>query len=396
MKFRSSLDKYRRGKPAQVLVKTHTVVVDALSNEGDGVARLNGQAVFIPHTAPGDKVVIEIVEQRKRWSRAKVVEILEASPNRVEPACIYVQRCGGCTWQHIDYATQLKIKQQQLIETLQRIGGLTHINTCDIISSAKPFHYRNRIRGVAHEGVFHFHGNRSEELIAIEQCAIASPIINQYLQYPDQPFAQVRESIELAETNDSTVKALSVDQERTTELGFRQVNSDVAEKLNEQVYSTIEKALCTETNALSLLDLYCGHGSWARRIASRQPRLRVVGVDVSEANIKIARGLAKNLKNASFVKNRSEKVLMQPDVNPDYIIVDPPRAGLSDTVVNALNSNPANLLIYISCHPASLARDLAKLHNVAYEIDSVQAFDMFPQTPHVETLVVLSKASITQ
>ena len=118
----------------------------------------------------------------------------------------------------------------------------------------------------------------------------------------------------------------------------------------------------------------------------------MVGVDQSEPNINTARKLTAKLKNASFIKNKAEKVLTQADMNADAVIVDPPRSGLSDTVVNALNEHPVDLLLYVSCHPATLARDLAKLHGGAYQMKSVQAFDMFPQTPHVETLVVLCKS----
>jgi len=391
MKFRSSLDKYRRGKPAALTNQSHIVSIETLSNEGDGVARINVEAVFIPHTAPGDKVRVEIIEKKKRWSRAKVLELLEPSSSRVEPRCRYVQRCGGCTWQHINYTTQLTIKQQQLIETLQRIGGLTDIPILDIIPSPQPFHYRNRIRGVANKGRFHFHGTRSEELVPVEHCEIAANQINDYLETPSQPFSTTHESVELAVMEEDSVTAFSVNSERGTELGFRQVNDAVAMHLNEAVHSIIKRTLSkVDSTKESLLDLYCGHGSWTRRIAEQHPSLRVVGVDVSEHNIKIARRLAKNIKNASFIKNKAEKVLTQTDIQANSIIVDPPRAGLSDTVVNALTEHPVHLLLYVSCHPATLARDLSKLQSGAYQIHSVQAFDMFPQTPHVETLVVLN------
>jgi len=392
MKFRSSLDKYRRGKPATVANPSRIVSIETLSNEGDGVARIDGEAVFIPHTAPGDKVRVEIVEKKKRWSRAKVLELLETSDSRVEPRCPYVQRCGGCTWQHINYATQLTIKQQQLKETLQRIGGLNDIPMLDIIHSPQPFNYRNRIRGVANKGAFHFHGIRSEELIPIEHCEIAADRINDYLKTPDEPFSQSHESVELAVMEEDSVTAFKVNSERGTELGFRQVNDAVAIQLNDAVHATIKKYLSNvELIKGYLLDLYCGHGSWTRRIAEQHSTLRVVGVDVSEHNIKTARRLATNIKNASFIKNKAEKVLTQANVHADAIIVDPPRAGLSDTVVNALNEHPVPLVLYVSCHPATLARDLAKLQSGAYRISSVQAFDMFPQTPHVETLVVLKR-----
>lgn len=393
MKFRSSLDKYRRGKPAALANKSHLVTIETLSSEGEGVARIDGEAVFIPHTAPGDKAQVEIVEKRKRWSRARVLEIVEPSSHRVSPPCPHVPLCGGCSWQHIDYGTQLSLKKQQLAETLHRIGNISDTPILDIVASPEPFHYRNRIRGVVKDESFHFRGARSEQLIAIDYCAIAAPQINHYLESLDSPLETSQQAIELAVMDDNSVFAFPVNSERATELGFRQVNDSVAQQLNETVFSLIEHhfSMRTEHSKAFLLDLYCGHGSWTRRIAEKIPTLRVVGADQSEPNIKTARRLATDIKNASFVKNKAEKVLTQPDMRADAIVVDPPRSGLSDTVVNALNEHPVALLLYVSCHPATLARDLEKLHSGAYQIKSVQPFDMFPQTPHVETLVVLQK-----
>jgi len=400
MKFRSSLDKYRRGNPALIANRslTTTVTIDSLSNEGDGVARHDGEVVFVPHTAPGDKVAVEIVEKRRRWSRAKVVNLIDASPHRVQAPCTYVEQCGGCTWQHIDYQTQINIKQQQLSDTLKRIGKLNTVPMLDIVPSPTPWHYRNRIRGVANNGAFHFHSIGGGETVAIEQCVIASPAINNYLASPTTPFSDSQERVELAQIDDNTVQAFSIDAERGTELGFRQVNDSVAQLLNDTVCDIVDSHFSADKDKSkkSLLDLYCGHGSWTRRIAESNPLLRVVGVDVSEHNIRTARVLAKHINNASFIQNRSEKVLNQADIAAHAIVVDPPRAGLSDSIVNTLNARPVPLLLYVSCHPATLARDLSKLQSGAYQLESVQAFDMFPQTPHVETLVVLTQKTGTK
>ena len=123
MKFRSSLDKYRRGKPLTPGTNTFTVSVDSLSNEGDGVARVAGKATFIPHTAPGDKVRIKVTDDKQRFSRAQVLKLIHPSELRADPQCPWVEQCGGCTWQHIRYEHQLAVKQEQLMETLKRIGN---------------------------------------------------------------------------------------------------------------------------------------------------------------------------------------------------------------------------------------------------------------------------------
>jgi len=231
MRFRSSLDKYRRAKPVALGAKTLTVTIESLTNEGDGVARVEGKATFVPNTAPGDRVKIKVTEDRQRFSRARVVKLIEPSHHRATPQCQWVEQCGGCTWQHLSYEHQLETKRAQLIQTLTRIGNLPKVVTRDIVPSTKPYAYRNRIRGVAQNGSFHFHKARSESLVAIDSCAIAEPSINQYIAVPTEPFSKHRQSIELAMMPDDKVGALAVDNERSTELGFRQVNDSVSELL---------------------------------------------------------------------------------------------------------------------------------------------------------------------
>lgn len=402
MKFRSSLDKYRRAKPEVPGSKTLTVTVESLTNEGDGVARVEGKATFVPHTAPGDKVQIKVTEDRRRFSRARVVKLIEPSPHRVTPECQWVEQCGGCTWQHLSYEHQLETKRAQLIETLTRIGNLPNVVTRDIVPSPTPYAYRNRIRGVSENGQFHFHQARSEFLVAIDSCAIAHPTINQYIAAPTQAFSNDKQSIELALMSDESVTAFGVDTERSTELGFRQVNDAVSQILTNTVSEIISEQLANtqdDAGPMTLLDLYCGHGSWTRRIAERHPNLTAVGVDISEHNIRIARKQAAGIKNATFSVGRAEKALQQNNTQNDFIIVDPPRAGLNTEVIQALTANTSAAtaqnatptLLYISCHPATLARDLSALSNSGYDIEFVQPFDMFPQTPHVESLAVLRR-----
>lgn len=393
MKFRSSLDKYRRGKPNTLGDKTVTATIDSLSNDGDGVARVKGKITFIPDTAPGDSVRITVVEDRPRYSRARMIKLIEPSSHRVTPQCPWVARCGGCTWQHLSYPHQLEVKQSQLIETLVRIGNLSTVVVRDIVPSPSPYAYRNRIRGITQDGSFHFHEHRSDALVTIDTCAIAHPAINQYLKTPAEPFSTDRQSIELALMPGGSVDALLINSERATELGFRQVNDAVSQSLTHTVSEIIAEKLANVQEASqprTLLDLYCGHGSWTRRIATRHPNLTVKGIDSSEHNIRIARQLASDLNNANFSVGLSENALQQNKIQHDFVIVDPPRAGLSDEVISGLTQfHGATTLLYVSCHPATLARDLAALTLGGYDIEFVQPFDMFPHTPHVETLAVL-------
>ena len=393
MKFRSSLDKYRRAKPPLLGAQTHTVTVQSLTNEGDGVARVNGKATFVSHTAPGDKVEIKIIENKSRYSRADIVKLIEPSEHRVEPLCQWVEQCGGCAWQHLTYQHQLHTKQTQLLQTLKRVGNLSSVTIRNIVPSPNPYAYRNRVRGVAQNGRFHFHKARSDALVAIDSCAIAHSTINRYIAQPTEAFSKDRQIIELALTENNSVSAMPVNSERSTELGFRQVNDAVSELLTNAVLGIIDEHFMPASDnphpATTLLDLYCGHGSWTQRIATRHPNISAVGIDVSEHNIRTARSQAMGIKNATFTVGRAEKALQQSHKKNDIVIVDPPRAGLSEELIQALVAHTTSTLIYISCHPATLARDLAALSHGGYSIEFVQPFDMFPQTPHVESLAVL-------
>jgi len=386
MKFRSSLDKYRRGNSAQSVQNVTTVTIESLTQQGDGVAHIDGQVVFIAHTAPGDVVKVRITEKHKRWLRASMIKLIKPSPQRCEPLCEYVPECGGCTWQHLKYQHQLDAKESQLVKTLEHVGGLEAIEVRPIVASAQPFSYRNRIRGVMKEGQFHFYANGSNNLVAIERCEIADERINHCLK---QHSVNRAGKIELA-LQGNEVHCYAVSDQRTTELGFRQVNDFVSAQLTAAVSNVISQQLNNElTPNLSLLDLYCGHGSWSLQLGKAHTDLQVTGVDVLPENIRTAQRMAKGIKNISFITQSAERALMQKKAEPTFCIVDPPRAGLSVDVVNALNTHEVKTLVYVSCHPASLARDLAALKAGAYNIEFVQAFDMFPQTAHVETLAVL-------
>lgn len=400
MRFRSSLDKYRKAKPVKPgSADTTVVTIESLSNDGDGVARLNGKAVFVPHTAPGDEAEIVVRSQQKRFARATLKTLIKPSSVRTEPKCEYVGDCGGCTWQHVEYEAQLVAKQRQVHDALQRIGGFGDLTIRPIVPSPNPYHYRNRIRGQAEGGQFHYRHAGSQDTVAVSSCKIAQPVINEYLANPSEPFSQAAESIELAVSNDGDVKAYPVRADRSTVVGFRQVNDDVSEALTEAASSVItqfiERNQCAESSntKLELLDLYCGQGSWAFQLATRHPDLTIRGIDSGLENIQAAKERLKHhpsIKNLSFYTKTAESELNKPRPQRPLVIVDPPRAGISDEVTQAFLQSPPQAIVYISCHPATLARDLAKLCQTQFSLTLVQPFDMFPQTPHVETLVVLS------
>jgi len=432
----------------------HTEIVlaiDSLSNDGDGVGRTaastnaragritggprggpwNRQAsksgraaadagkrvVFVPGAAPGDTVRVRIVAERKRFLVARLLEVLTPGPGRVIPRCTHFGQCGGCDWQHLDYASQLDEKQSQLAETFERIGALRDIDTHAIAPCDPPWNYRHRIRGELRNGRYHQHAQGTGDLVPIERCEIAHESINARLlagfdgeedgrvelavvardpgagttaRQRDGAGAAADSGAAAVTLSTTRVRVLPLTEERSTELGFRQVNAVIEATLVERLS---EAVIATPTE--HVVDLYCGRGGWTLRLAERCPERRLIGIDAAPDNIRAAQAgkRALGLDNVEFRQGRVERQLGRIPLANAACIVDPPRAGLDRTVVDALNADPVRRLWYVSCHPATLARDLALLCAGVYRVDTVQPLDMFPQTAHLECLVSLSVTS---
>ncbi|MFK7992664.1 MAG: class I SAM-dependent RNA methyltransferase [Granulosicoccus sp.] len=381
-KDKTGWNKYRRG-PARKTASDITLDIDSLGSNGDGVGRSNGQVVFVPFTAPGERVKIKPTTRKKSFIRGQVLEIVRRSPERQTPPCQFFEHCGGCDWQHLPYNLQLATKVQHLTEALSRIGKIENPHINPIIPSDNEFNYRNRIRGEVKNNQFHFRKRGSNELVAVENCAIAQDAINQHLKdaLSQGPQGQVEIAID-----DNTISVLPIKEDSSTDAGFRQVNTSVSTKL-----SNLLASIASQYHDKRYIDLYCGRGTWSIDLAKRYPESNIIGVDSSEDNIRIARdtALKAGIVNLRFQHGQVEKLLKSLPLSDSFSIVDPPRAGLDEAVCEALCLNPPQIIVYISCHPASLARDLAMLTDQQFKLESITPLDMFPQTAHLETLSVL-------
>lgn len=389
-KDKSGWNKYRRGPIKRNLgnvgTDTSTLHIESLSNSGDGVGRLDGQVVFVPYTLPGEKVSIRQVSKKRKLIHAQVVKIFEPSERRQQPPCELFGECGGCDWQHVPYELQLEAKTQHLKDALQRIGKFDKVPLEDIVGSPLTFNYRNRIRGQIKSGQFHFHRRSSEQLVPVKHCHLADNAINEFLAQLDAD--QVQGQVELAVNDRGTVTALPVSEQHSTDAGFRQVNTAISQLLSKKIVDNADRY-----GGKELIDLYCGQGSWSIEMAQRFKRCKVLGIDSSEQNIHLARQHAQREKlfNVRFEHGRVEQRLRSTLLANSFCIVDPPRAGLAPEVSKALCNNNPTTLVYISCHAASLARDLALLCDSGMHLQSVTPLDMFPQTAHLETLAILHK-----
>jgi tRNA/tmRNA/rRNA uracil-C5-methylase (TrmA/RlmC/RlmD family) len=374
-------------------LRTVDLTVKDIAFGGKGVGRIDGKAIFVPFTISGERVRVRIVREKKHFAEAEVVDLIEASPHRVAPPCPYFGRCGGCAYQHINYEQQLAIKSRQVREVLQRIGKLKDLPMRPIIPSPRQYAYRNRITVHAQDGVIGFFQRDSHRLIDIEHCPIARDEVNCALT--ELRRHRVRDG-------NYTLRAESGPRV------FSQTNDDVASALREMINGLIP------AGQELLIDVYCGSGFFAKALLDKFER--VIGIDWDKFAIAAAKENAteKEIYITGDVDEELGRILPRNDVEAAVpaakrmvagdtpattLIVDPPATGLSEkmrkTIVDLATERvrpngglAPNRLIYVSCNPATLARDLSELHK-KFSIESVTPLDMFPQTAEIEVLAHL-------
>ena len=334
---------------------------------GKGVGRDNGKAVFIPFTIDGEIVSAEIVREKKQFAKAELVDLKESSPHRVKPECPYFGRCGGCAYQHIGYEHQLAIKWRQVRDVLQRIGKLKDVPMRPIIPSPEQYGYRNRITVHAEDGVIGFFRRDSHRLIDIERCPISRDEVNRAL-------AELR--TQHVRDGHYTLRADFVPRI------FSQTNEAVANALRDLIRQLIP------LDQELLIDAYCGAGFFAKGLLDKFQR--AIGIDWDRFAIEAADENATMKENyiAGDIEVELDRALQKREPAKTVVIVDPPATGLSANIRKMLIDLAPATLIYVSCNPATLARDLNELQQ-KFTIDSVTPLDMFPQTAEIEVAVHL-------
>ena len=394
---------------------------------GEALGRLpDGRAVFIPFVLPGEKVHVQVVEEKRGHVRAGLVEILEPSPQRITPRCPHFTHCGGCHYQHMPYEMQLSAKADILRDQLQRIGGLQDVPIHPAVPSPEPFNYRNHIQfHLDPHGKLGFQAARSSQVIPISECHLPEASLNEVWPQLDlEPLPGleriglrlgVDEEIQLIlESRDTELFEFSVEElplsavhlspagavvlagseQLTLEIlgrpflvsaaSFFQVNTRVAEAMVRHIL----EILPLEPSS-TLLDLYCGAGLFSAFLAPKVSRL--VGIEISPA---ACRDFADNLdeyNNVELYEAPVSEVLRQVDFHPHAVLLDPPRSGIDHPALDALLAQQAKELVYISCDPATLARDARRLTAAGYRLLQVTPFDLFPQTYHIESISLWEK-----
>jgi len=326
--------------------------------------------VFVPFTAPGDTITARTVKEKKSFAEARTVNLATPSPDRVEPPCPYFTACGGCVYQHLSYDVQLTIKSRQVADTLRRVGKLEGVPMQPIVASPKPFGYRNRIRIHRAEGATGFFGFESRRLVDVEQCLLAQPEVNEALR-------KLRRS--KVEDGDYSLRAPG-----GSGPFFEQTNQGVTQALIELLDRTLHK------DQALLVDAYCGGGLFAKALGHHAEK--VIGVESNGAAIEYARQHAKPGQTFLHgdVADHLGEILSTHPLDRTTVLLDPPSEGVTARVTDFLLSNPPAEIAYVSCNPATLARDLALLKS-AFRIESVTPLDMFPQTAEIEVFAHLMR-----
>ncbi len=347
------------------------LVIERLAFGGAGIGRLaDGKICFVPRVIPGEKVKALIRTKHASYVEADLEEVVEPSPDRVKPRCPVYGRCGGCHYQHLSYPRQLAIKSEQVAEVLRRLGGVPNPPVEPTVPSPVQFHYRNRITVHSKSGRVGFFGPRSRRIVEVSQCPIATERVNALLtalraSRPKDGEHPLREPSEFR--------------------GFRQVNDAVADRLLEIVEEM------ARPGGRLLVDAYCGAGFFARRLAALFEL--TIGIEWSADAIRAARqgAGAREIYLLGDVKRHLVPALAAAPAERTTLLLDPPEEGLGEEVLETLASRRPSRLIYVSCNPATLARDIKYLGGL-YALRRACPVDMFPQTAEIEVATFLEKA----
>lgn len=393
---------------------------------GDAFGRMeDGKPVFVPFAIPGERVRVRIPTERKDYNIGELVEVLKPSPRRQKPRCPHFGVCGGCHYQHLEYAHQLEVKNKIVLDQMRRIGKMAEPPVNPIIPSPQEWNYRNSMQfHLSPSGKPGFKDTSGANVLEVNECHLPLPELGELWPKLDiDPSTGINRVLLRAGSDGELLAGLESEFEIPPQLeldlplslhylgkqqdylmagdeynvmtvggvnfavsprSFFQVNLPQAEAMVNYVLQNCEVSLES-----TLLDLYCGVGLFSAFLAPRVKQL--VGVELSES---ACDDFALNLdayENVSLYVGRVEEVVSSLELRPDIVILDPPRAGLDKRVVEYLKTVSPSKLIYVSCDPSTLARDCRRLMEGGFKVESIQPFDLFPQTYHVETVVLMSR-----
>jgi 23S rRNA (uracil1939-C5)-methyltransferase len=425
--------------------ETFRLTLESLSHQGSAIGRLNGQVVFAAFGIPGEEVDVLIERAYPDYLEGVVTAVHRPSPVRVTPRCEYFGVCGGCQLQHIDYVEQLRLKTEVVREQMRRIGRLPDVPVLPAVGAAEPWYYRNHARfSVDRDGFLGFVMRGRKRVLRIEHCYIMQPPILEVLHALQQPLdgepssvpadaeviavappgapvpnAADRETADVPRSKGRLPRLHQVAVRVGVHTGDRLVQPDLSAYVPEipSGQTSYEEILCGERFRVSapsffqvnteqaetlirlvraglhltpddvLLDAYAGAGTFAKVLAGDVRE--VIAIEVSASSVADGRYNTRDLPNVRWIEGEVERVLPDLDVRPTAAVLDPSRQGCAPPALEALIEARVSRIAYVSCEPATLARDLRILADGGYSVRSVQPVDLFPQTYHIESVALL-------
>jgi len=405
---------------------TFDILLEKLTYGGEAMGRLpDGRAVFVPFGLPGEQVRVELTEDKKNFARGKLLELLKASPERIDAKCKHFEKCGGCHYQNLPYEKQLQAKTEILRDQLQRIGKIENPPIMQMIASPLEWNYRNHVQfHLTAEGKVGFINAKGNSTLPIEECHLPETGINAF--WPELQFesnkdvervslrAGLDEELMLVlESEDAETPELEIEADvsvvhlfdehavviagqdnlifkilgkdfRVSAASFFQVNTKMAEKMVEHLVSRLPVTAST-----TLLDVYCGVGLFSKFFAANCQQ--VIGIETSESACEDFTVNLDEFDNVELYEGAAEEILPGLAGRLDsstYAIIDPPRAGLERYALDAILSIKPQIIAYVSCDPSTLARDAARLIVGGYRLVEVTPFDLFSQTYHIESISI--------
>ncbi len=396
-----------------------------MAHGGSALGRHEGKVIFVPYALPGEKATVDILEDKRRFARARLLELHTASPDRVTPPCPFFGECGGCQWQHADYPAQLAFKTDIVRDQLIRLGKFADPPVQDTLASPAPWQYRNHVQfALDRLGRLGFRALASRRIVPVDECLLLHPLLDELFVALDlgaegalPPLKRLSlragtntgDQMIIFETVEDEPPQLEVDfplscvlllndgrianlighnhiVEQVAGRSFRisagsffQVNTPQAETLIRLV-----KEYLSPRGDETLLDGYCGVGTLGLTLADQVAH--VIGIESAPTAVEDFHINAEGIENVAILPGLLEEVLPGLETPVDLAVVDPPRTGVHADALAALARLAPQRIVYVSCDPATLARDGRTLADAGYKLAIAQPVDMFPQTYHVETV----------
>ncbi len=420
--------------------KEYTIRITSVSSDGNGVGHIDGFTVFVPYTAAGDTVKITLEKVKSRFGIGRLLEIVTPSVDRIEPVCGAFVRCGGCQLRHMSYGSELREKRGIIENAMQRIGGFSGFKLDGITGMENPRRYRNKMIFHTNSDLCGFFAVKSHNIIPIDDCEIGFEENKNILAAVKEFLPQIgltqiftrkafktgeimvvlsaRKNIEKAgeiverlRGADKNIAGIIADINGRKELlwgknkiedilcgvkfeisadSFFQVNPVQTEKLYSKALEYADL-----TGSETVMDIYCGIGTIS--LCAAKHAKKVIGIEIVERAVSDARENAEcnGIENAEFYAGSAENIvprLINNGERPSVVILDPPRAGSDEKTLQAIVKAEPKRIVYVSCNPATLARDARFLADKGYKITRAEGFDLFPRTMHVETACLFNKA----